>query len=66
MSVKETIHEWIDSIPDNSPGLAELYEQARLDLAIEQARKSVREGRTTPIDEVIARFEEKCRLRHSA
>ena len=66
MSMKETIHQWVDQIPDDSPGLSELYEQARLELAIDEARKSIAEGRAIPIEEVIARFEEKCRLRHSA
>ena len=66
MSMKETIHQWVDSIPDDSSGLLELFEQAQLDLAIDQARKSIAEGRGIPIEEVIARFEEKCRLKHSA
>ena len=66
MSVKETIHQWVESFPDDSPGLRELFEQAQLDLAIDQARKSIAEGRGLPIEEVIARFEEKCRLKHSA
>jgi hypothetical protein len=65
MTVKETIHEWIESMPEDSPKLVELLEQARLNLAVEEARRSVREGRTIPIDEVIARREEKCRVRHS-
>lgn len=66
MSVKETIHQWIEMIPDDSPGLRELYEQAQLDLAMGKALEDVRAGRTTPIEEVIASFEEKCRVRHSA
>ena len=66
MSVKETVLQWVEKMPDDSPGLLDLYEQARLDLAIAEARISVAEGRTMPIEEVIARFEEKCRLRHSA
>jgi hypothetical protein len=66
MSMKETIHRWVDGFPEDSAGLRELYEQARLDLAIEEAEKSIAEGRGIPIEEVIARFEEKCRLRRSA
>ena len=66
MSVKETIHQWIDSFPEDHPYLCELSEQARLSLAIGEAEADVAAGRTTPIEEVIARFEEKCRLRHSA
>ena len=66
MSVKETIHQWVDSIPDDSPGLIELYEEARLDLAISEAKKSLREKGGIPIEEVRARFEERCRKRLSA
>jgi hypothetical protein len=66
MSMKETIHRWVESLPEDSPRSQELYEEAHLALAIEQAEQSVRNGRTTPIEEVIARFEEKCRVRHSA
>ena len=27
MSVKETIHQWIDEMPDNSPTLLDFYER---------------------------------------
>ena len=40
MSVKEPIHQWVDSIPDVSPGLMELYEEARLSLALTEAEKT--------------------------
>ncbi len=66
MSVKETIHKWIDSIPDDSPGLRELYEEARLDLALDEAEADVAAGRVFTIDEVRERFEERCRQRRSA
>ena len=66
MSVKETIHQWVDTLEDNSPGLLELYEEARLDLAIDEAKEDVRAGRVYSIEEVRQRFEERCRLRHSA
>lgn len=66
MSVKETIHKWVDAIPDDSPGLLELYQEARLDLAIGEAKKSLREKGGIPIEEVQARLEERCRQRASA
>ena len=66
MSVKETIHRWVESFPDDSPGLAELYEEARLDLAIDEAEKSLAEGRGVTLEEVRNRFEERCRKRLSA
>ncbi len=66
MSVKETIHKWVDSIPDDAPGLSELYEEARLGLAIAEAEKSLAEGRGIPIEEVRRRFEERCQKRLSA
>ena len=66
MSPKETIHQWVDLIPEGSSQLRDLYEQARLEMAIHEARKSVVEGRTVPIEEFMAQYEEKCRLRNSA
>ena len=65
MSVKETIHKWVDTLEGNSPGLLELYEEARLDLAIDEAKKSLPEKGGIPIEEVQARFEERCRQRVS-
>ena len=66
MSVKETIHQWVDAIPDDSPGLRELYEEARLDLAIAEAKKSLAEKGGIPIEEVQRRFEERWHKRLSA
>ncbi|HZJ14084.1 MAG TPA: hypothetical protein VFD27_03495 [Chthoniobacteraceae bacterium] len=66
MSVKETIHKWIDTMPEDSPGLRALYEEARLDLGIDEAKESLREHGGIPIEEVRARFEERCRKRASA
>lgn len=64
--MKETIHQWIDSFPDDSPGLRELYEEARLDLAIGEAEKSIAEGRTFTLEEIKQRMEEKWAKRRSA
>ena len=66
MSVKETIHNWVDAIPDDSPGLLELYEEARLDLAISKAKKSIAEGRVYTLEEVEAMLDEKWAKQHSA
>ena len=66
MSVKETIHQWVESIPDDSPGLRELYEEARLSLAIAEAEKSIAEGRTYTLEQVEAMMEEKWAKQRSA
>jgi hypothetical protein len=66
MSVKETIHKWVDSIPDDAPGLMELYEEARLDLAIGEAEKSIAEGRFYTLEQVKQMTEEKWAKRRSA
>jgi hypothetical protein len=66
MTVKETIHQWVESFPEDHPGLRELYEQARLELGIMEAEKSLAEHGGIPIAEVRERFEEKCRQRLSA
>jgi len=66
MSVKETIHQWIDSLPDDSPGLRELHEEARLDLALVEAKKSIAEGRTFSLEEVEAMLAEKWAKQPSA
>jgi hypothetical protein len=66
MSMKETIHQWVDSIPDDSPGLRELYEQARLSLAIGEAEKSIAEGRVFTLEEAKQRMEEKWAKKRSA
>lgn len=65
MSVKETLHRWIDSLPDDSPGLNELYEQARLDLAIKEGMDDVRAGRVLTFEEMDRRMEEKWARRRS-
>ncbi|HYR59400.1 MAG TPA: hypothetical protein VEO95_12255 [Chthoniobacteraceae bacterium] len=66
MSVKETIHKWVDSFPDDSPGLRELYEEARLDLAIDEAKKSLAEGRYYTLEQVKEMMDEKWARRRSA
>jgi len=66
MSVKETIHQWIDSIPDDAPGLRELYEEAQLDLAIDEAEKSIAEGRVFTLEEMKRKMEEKWAKKRSA
>ncbi len=66
MSVKETIHQWVETLEDNSPGLLELYEEARLDLAIDEAKQSIAEGRVYTNEQILERYEERCRLRRSS
>ena len=66
MSMKETIHQWIDSFPDDHPGLRELHERARLSLAIAEAEKSIAEGRVHTLEEAKQRMEEKWAKKRSA
>ena len=66
MSVKETIHKWVDSIPDDSPGLLDLYEQAQLSAAIEEGMADVRAGRMVTFDEIDRRMKAKWAKRDSA
>ena len=65
MSVKETIHQWVDDLPDNSPTLLDFYERMRLNRAIEEARCDVREGRVITWDEADRRMKEKWAKRNS-
>lgn len=65
MSVKETIHQWIDEMPDNSPTLLDFYERMRLNRAIEEARCDAAEGRTLTWEEADRRMQEKWAKRDS-
>ena len=65
MSVKETVHQWIDRLPDDSPGLSELYEEARLDQAIREAKQAIAEGRVLTWEEADRRMQEKWAKRDS-
>ena len=64
--MKETIHQWVDSFPDDHPGLRELHEEARLSLAIDEAEKDLAEGRVYTLEEVKKMTEEKWAKRRSA
>jgi hypothetical protein len=66
MSVKESIHQWVDELPDDSPALLDFYEQLRLDRALDEAKADIAAGRVLSLEEVRARYEEKCRQRRSA
>ena len=66
MSVKESIHQWVDELPDDSPTLLDFYEQLRIDRALDEAKADLAAGRVLTLDEVRARYDERCRLRHSA
>ncbi len=59
MSVKETIRQWVESIPDDSPVLLDLYEQARLDIALVDAMEKVLAGSTTPLEQVVQEYAER-------
>ena len=66
MSVKEAVHKLVDEMPDDAPELLDFYERARLSRAIEEGMADVRAGRVYPIEEVMERYEERCRARNSA
>ena len=66
MSVKETIHQLIDELPDDAPELLDFYERLRLSRAIDEARQSIREGRYYTLEEVERMTEEKWEKSHSA
>jgi hypothetical protein len=66
MSMKETIHQWIDSFPEDHPGLHDLYEEARLSLAVDEAEKSIAQGRVYTLEEAKQRMEKKWAKKHSA
>lgn len=65
MSVKEIVHDWIDKLPDDAPGLLELYEQAQLDAALDRAKEDVRNGRVITFEEMDRRMKEKWAKRDS-
>jgi|GEM_PF-2422304 len=65
MSVKETVRQWIDKMPDDSPNLLDLYEQARLEQAIAEAKEDVRQGRVLTWEEADRRMKEKWAKRDS-
>jgi hypothetical protein len=66
MSVKETVLQWIEKMPDDSAELRDLYERLRLEIGIEEARQSIREGRSFTLEQVEQMTEEKWAKRHSA
>lgn len=65
MSVKETIHQWIDEMPDGGSMLHDLYERARLDQAITEAKQAIAEGRVLTWEEADRRMQQKWAKRDS-
>lgn len=66
MSVKEAVHKLVDELPDDAPELLSFYERLRLSRAIEKGMEDVRAGRVSTPEEVLERYEERCRTRQSA
>ena len=66
MSVKETIHKWVDEMPDDAPELLDFYERAKLSQAIEEGMEDVRAGRMVTFDEIDRRMKAKWAKRDSA
>ena len=65
MSVKETIHEWVEGLSEDGPILHDLYEKARLDQAISEAKQAIMEGRVLTWEEADRRMKEKWAKRDS-
>jgi hypothetical protein len=40
MTVKQTIHPWVEALPDDTPELLALYERARLNRGVMEAMQS--------------------------
>ena len=65
MSVKETVHQWIEELPEDSSELQALYDHARLEAGIGKAMEDVRAGRMLSYEELIGNYEERCRERRT-
>ena len=65
MSVKETIHQWIDEMPDDAPTLLDFYERMRLNRALDEAKRDIAAGRVLTWDEADRRMKEKWAKRDS-
>jgi len=59
MSVKEIVHRFIDEVPDDDPWLLDLYEQARVKKALDEAEADVQAGRVLTFEEADRRMREK-------
>ncbi|HEY3902149.1 MAG TPA: hypothetical protein VGM54_26285 [Chthoniobacter sp.] len=64
--MKQTIHQWIDTLPDGTPELLALYERARLNRAVMEAMRSVERGDVFTADEIRSRFDARCQAEGSA
>jgi hypothetical protein len=65
MSVKETVHQWVESLSEDSALLLDLYEQARLDRGITEAKQAVHDGRVLSWEEADRRMQDKWAKRDS-
>ena len=65
MSVKETIHQWVEGLSEDGSMLHDLYEKARLDEAIREAKQAIAEGRVLTWEEADRRMQEKWAKRDS-
>ena len=66
MTVKQTIHQWVETLPDDTPERLALYERARLNRALMEAMRSVERGDVLTADEIRSRFDSQCRAESSA
>ena len=66
MTLKQHIHELVDTLPDDSPLLFEIREMLRLNQALREATADVDAGRTYTSEEFIAQVQERWPRRASA
>jgi len=59
MTLKQQIHHLVDELSDDSPLLAEVRENLRMNQAIGEAIEDVREGRSYGAEEFIAKVQER-------
>jgi len=59
MTLKQQIHHLVDELPDDSPLLAEVRENLRMNQAIGEAIEDVREGRSYGAEEFMAKVQER-------
>lgn len=60
MTVKQTIHPWVEALSDNTPELLALYELVRLNLGLMDAMRSAERGDVRTGDEIRMRFALSC------
>ncbi len=66
MTCKQDIHTLVDTLPDESPVLAEVHETLRLNRALAEATADIEAGRVYSADAFLKKVEEKWPTKTSA